>query len=579
MRRNPKEAGCGEYTTLRANLWSDEQKSHIRFRMRVRLLTKLKPNNYTESCGINVADGWRERNVWYPGRSVRYASKEVTTAQSSVERTEVSRGHSSREVKDRINRSLEYDPERRNEHMGTENKESCSQRDSAERKGYVRAHRSFNRIWKERDSAELDILGKILNKDNLNRAYKRVKANKGAPGVDGMTVEEAFEWLKEHNHELTERIRKGHYTPSPVRRVEIPKPDGGIRKLGIPTVIDRIIQQAMTQQLIPIYEPKFSDGSFGYRPGRSAKDAVQKIKEYAEQGYTRAVVLDLSKYFDTLNHELLVNILRRDIKDERVIQMIKRYLRSGVMENGVVVETEEGSPQGGNLSPLLANIYLNEFDQEFNKRGVPCIRYADDIVLLAKSERASERLLESSTKFLEGTLKLKVNREKSRTVSVFAIRNFKYLGFCFGRNGKGIYVRVHGKSWKKAKDKLRMLTSRSRCGSVVKTMERIKEYMRGWMNYYSMADMKSNIESLNGWLYRRIRMCIWKQWKLPRTRMRKLIGLGVDSHYAATIAYDRKGYWFNAGNKAVNWALSKERLINWGFYDLTTAYQSMHINY
>ena len=547
--------------------------------MRVRLLTKLKPNNYTESCGINVADGWRERNVWYPGRSVRYASKEVTTAQSSAERTEVSRGHSSREVKDRINRSLEYDPERRNEHMGTENKESCSQRDSAERKGYVRAHRSFNWIWKERDSAELDILGKILNKDNLNRAYKRVKANKGAPGVDGMTVEEAFEWLKEHNHELTERIRKGHYTPSPVRRVEIPKPDGGIRKLGIPTVIDRIIQQAMTQQLIPIYEPKFSDGSFGYRPGRSAKDAVQRIKEYAEQGYTRAVVLDLSKYFDTLNHELLVNILRRDIKDERAIQMIKRYLRSGVMENGVVVETEEGSPQGGNLSPLLANIYLNEFDQEFNKRGVPCIRYADDIVLLAKSERASERLLESSTKFLEGTLKLKVNREKSRTVSVFAIRNFKYLGFCFGRNGKGIYVRVHGKSWKKAKDKLRMLTSRSRCGSVVKTMERIKEYMRGWMNYYSMADMKSNIESLNGWLYRRIRMCIWKQWKLPRTRMRKLIGLGVDSHYAATIAYDRKGYWFNAGNKAVNWALSKERLINWGFYDLTTAYQSMHINY
>ena len=547
--------------------------------MRVRLLTKLKPNNYTESCGINVADGWRERNVWYPGRSVRYASKEVTTAQSSAERTEVSRGHSSREVKDRINRSLEYDPERRNEHMGTENKESCSQRDSAERKGYVRAHRSFNRIWKERDSAELDILGKILNKDNLNRAYKRVKANKGAPGVDGMTVEEAFEWLKEYNHELTERIRKGHYTPSPVRRVEIPKPDGGIRKLGIPTVIDRIIQQAMTQQLIPIYEPKFSDGSFGYRPGRSAKDAVQRIKEYAEQGYTRAVVLDLSKYFDTLNHELLVNILRRDIKDERVIQMIKRYLRSGVMENGVVVETEEGSPQGGNLSPLLANIYLNEFDQEFNKRGVPCIRYADDIVLLAKSERASERLLESSTKFLEGTLKLKVNREKSRTVSVFAIRNFKYLGFCFGRNGKGIYVRVHGKSWKKAKDKLRMLTSRSRCGSVVKTMERIKEYMRGWMNYYSMADMKSNIESLNGWLYRRIRMCIWKQWKLPRTRMRKLIGLGVASHYAATIAYDRKGYWFNAGNKAVNWALSKERLINWGFYDLTTAYQSMHINY
>ena len=463
--------------------------------------------------------------------------------------------------------------------MGAENKESCLQRDSAERKGYVRAHRSFNRIWKERDSAEPDILGKILNRDNLNRAYKRVKANKGAPGVDGMTIEEAFEWLKEHNHELTERIRKGHYTPSPVRRVEIPKPDGGVRKLGIPTVIDRIIQQAMSQQLIPIYEPKFSDGSFGYRPGRSAKDAVQKIKEYAEQGYTRAVVLDLSKYFDTLNHELLVNILRRDVKDERVIQMIRRYLRSGVMENGVVFETEEGSPQGGNLSPLLANVYLNEFDQEFNKRGVPCIRYADDIVLLAKSERASERLLESSTKYLERTLKLKVNREKSRTVSVYAIRNFKYLGFCLGKNGKGIYIRVHGRSWKKAKDNLRMLTSRSRCGSIVTTMERIKEYMRGWLNYYSMADMKSNIESLNGWLYRRIRMCIWKQWKLPKTRKRKLIGLGMPEWVAREGAYSRKSYWRMANAGVVKRALTKERLINWGFYDLTIAYQSMHVNY
>lgn len=463
--------------------------------------------------------------------------------------------------------------------MGTENRESCSQRDSAERKGYVRAHRSFNRIWKERDSAEPDILGKILNKDNLNRAYKRVKANKGAPGVDGMTIEEAFQWLKEHNHELTERIRKGHYTPSPVRRVEIPKPDRGVRKLGIPTVIDRIIQQAMSQQLIPIYEPKFSDGSFGYRPGRSAKDAVQRIEEYAEQGYTKAVVLDLSKYFDTLNHELLVNILRRDVKDERVIQMIKRYLRSGVMENGVVVKTEEGSPQGGNLSPLLANVYLNEFDQEFNKRGVPCIRYADDIVLLAKSERASERLLESSTKYLEGTLKLKVNREKSRTVSVFAIRNFKYLGFCFGKSGKGIYVRVHGKSWKKAKDKLRKLTSRSRCGSIVKTMERIKEYMRGWLNYYSMADMKNNVERLNRWLYRRIRMCIWKQWKLPKTRKRKLMGLGMPEWAACEGAYSRKAYWRMANAGVVKRALTKERLINWGFYDLATAYQSMHVNY
>ena len=463
--------------------------------------------------------------------------------------------------------------------MGTENEESCSQRDSAEREGYVRAHRSFNRIWKERDSAEPDILGRILDKANLNRAYKRVKANKGGPGVDGMTIEAALPWLREHNHELVERIRGGKYTPSPVRRVEIPKPDGGERKLGIPTVIDRIIQQAMTQQLIPIYEPLFSENSYGYRPGRGAKDAIQRIREYAEQGYTQAVVLDLSKYFDTLNHTKLLNLLRKEIKDERVIQMIKRYLKSGVMKNGVVTETEKGSPQGGNISPLLANVYLNEFDWEFQRRGVPCIRYADDIVLLARSVRAAKRLLESSTKYLEETLKLKVNREKSRTVSVFAIRNFKYLGFCLGKNGKGIYIRVHAKAWKKARENLRRLTSRSKCGSIVKSMEKIKVYMRGWLNYYGIADMKSNIEKLNGWLYRRIRMCIWKQWKLPGTRKRKLMGLGLPEWAACEGAYSRKSYWRMSNVGVVKRALTKERLINWGFYDLATAYQSLHINY
>ncbi len=442
----------------------------------------------------------------------------------------------------------------------------------------MRAHRSFNRIWKERDSAEPDFLGKILEKDNLNRAYKRVKANKGAPGIDGMTIEEALPWLKEHGRELSDRIRRGKYTPSPVRRVEIPKPDGGVRKLGIPTVTDRIIQQAMTQQLTPIFEPLFSDNSFGYRPGRSAKDAIQRIKEYAEQGYTRAVVLDLSKYFDTLNHTILLNLLRRHVKDERVIQMVKRYLKSGVMENGVVMPTEEGSPQGGNLSPLLANIYLNEFDWEFNRRGVPCIRYADDIVLLAKSERASERLLETSRKYLEETLRLKVNREKSRAVSVFAIRNFKFLGFCFGKKGRGVYIRVHQKPLRKAKDKLRELTSRSKCGSIVRAMEKIKLFMRGWLNYYSIADIKKNIEELNGWLYRRIRMCVWKQWKLPRTRKRKLLGLGLPEWAACEGAYSRKAYWRMANTGVVKRALTKERLINWGFYDLATAYQSMHVN-
>ena len=462
----------------------------------------------------------------------------------------------------------------------TENMENgCSQRDSAEHEGYVKASRSFNRIWKERDSAQPKLLEKILHKDNLNRAFKRVKANKGAPGSDGRTVDEALMYFKENQKELIDRIYRGKYTPSPVRRVEIPKPDGGVRKLGIPTVVDRTIQQAMAQQLVPIYEPLFADNSYGYRPQRDAKQAILKVKEYAEQGYIYAVSIDLSRYFDTINHEILLNILRRDIKDERVIQMIKRYLKGGVMENGVVMETEEGSPQGGNLSPLLSNIYLNEFDQEVLKRGVPCIRYADDIVLLAKSKRASERLLESGTRYLEEKLKLTVNRDKSRTMSVFAIRNFKFLGFALGRNGGGIYIRVHPKSWEKFKSRLKELSSRKRVQRIKPTLEEIKVYARGWFNHNAIASMKNPIDDVNGWLYHRIRMCIWKQWKLPKTKKRNLMKLGISEKYAQMAANSRKGYWRTSNTTTVKRAMSKERLISSGFYDLATAYQSMHVNY
>ena len=298
------------------------------------------------------------------------------------------------------------------------------QRDGVEHKEYAEACSTEIREVAERDGA--DLLERVLDRNNLNRAYKRVKANKGACGVDGMTIDEALPWLKEHRDELLESIRSGKYKPSPVRRVEIPKDNGGVRKLGIPTVIDRIIQQAIAQVLIPIYEPKFSNGSYGYRPHRSAKDAILKVKEYADEGYKFAVCLDLSKYFDTLCHELLMNMLRQDIKDKRLIDLIKKYLKSGVMENGIVIRTDEGSPQGGNLSPLLANIYLDQFDKEFEGRGVRVIRYADDIILLAKSIRAAERLLGTSTEYLEKELKLKVNTEKSRAVSVYSIRNFGF---------------------------------------------------------------------------------------------------------------------------------------------------------
>lgn len=332
-----------------------------------------------------------------------------------------------------------------------------------------------------------------MSRDNLNRAYKRVRANKGAPGIDGMIVEEALPWLREHREELLDSIRRGKYKPQAVRRKEIPKPDGGVRKLGIPTVIDRIIQQAIAQQLVPIYEPLFSDDSYGYRPKRSAQQAIQKVKWYAEQSCTSAVLVDLSKYFDTLNHDLLLNLLRKHVHDKRVIELIKRYLKAGVLENGLLVKTTKGSPQGGPLSPLLANIYLNEYDQEMASRGVPVIRYADDIVVLAKSPRAAQRLLESTRRYLEKKLKLKMNVEKSRVVSVFSIRNFKFLGFALGKGKNGVYIRVHAKSLKKAKAKLKELTFRSQGRNVRKVMENVKVYMRGWLGYFGIASMKTTM--------------------------------------------------------------------------------------
>ncbi|HEY4389870.1 MAG TPA: group II intron reverse transcriptase/maturase, partial [Paenibacillus sp.] len=345
--------------------------------------------------------------------------------------------------------------------MKAEYRKGCPQRDSVEHEEYAGAQSIEARESRKRDGAK-GLLERILDRDNLNRAYKQVKRNHGAPGIDGMTIEAALPWLQENRDELLQSIREGRYKPNPVRRKEIPKPDGsGMRKLGIPTVVDRVIQQAIAQQLQPIYEPLFSDGSYGYRPKRSAQQAIQKVKMYAEEGYGYAVEIDLSKYFDTLNHELLMNLLRQQIGDKRVIELIKRYLKSGVMENGIHYKTEEGSPQGGPLSPLLANLYLNEFDQEMKSRGVVVIRYADDIVVLAKSKRAAMRLMESCRKYLENKLKLKMNVQKSKVVSIVARKHFKFLGFALGKRGKKVYIRVHQQSLAKAKRKLKELTSRS----------------------------------------------------------------------------------------------------------------------
>lgn len=465
--------------------------------------------------------------------------------------------------------------------METENKETFLQENNAEHednaKGVIR---SFRMIWKERDSTQYELMEAILDRNNLNLAYKRVKENNGAAGIDGMAVSDAFLYIKKNKEKLIGKIRSGKYTPSPVKRVEIPKPDGGIRKLGIPTVIDRIIQQAINQKLTKIYEPLFEDSSYGYRPNRSAHDAIKKIVDYAREGYCYGVSLDLSKYFDTIHHGRLLSILRRNIEDERVIQLIKRYLKSGVLENGVVMETEEGSPQGGNLSPLLANIYLDEFDKEYKKRGVPCVRYADDIVLLAKSERAAQRLLKTSTEFLERKLKLIVNREKSKVVYLFSKEDFKFLGFALGKSKKrGIYIRIHPKSWKKMKSKLKMLSSRRKVQELEPALRKLRQSIVGWLNYYRLASMKKMIQELDSWLKHRIRACVWKMWKRPKTRKRELMKLGVEREVAYMAGYSNKGCWRASNFVTVKFALTSKWLELQGYYDISEGFNRVYESY
>lgn len=445
-----------------------------------------------------------------------------------------------------------------------------------EHEGYAEVQSTDRREGKGRGGAR-DLMEAILDRNNLNRAYQRVKRNRGAAGIDGMTVEEALPWLKEHKGELLQNIREGSYMPSPVRRKEIPKPDGGVRKLGIPTVVDRVIQQAIAQKLQSIWEPLFSDSSYGYRPNRSAQQAVRQVKRYAEQGYRYTVSVDLSKYFDTLNHELLMDLLHRQIQDMRVLGLIKKYLKSGVLENGIVCKTEKGSPQGGPLSPLLANIYLNEFDWEMRRRGVRMVRYADDIVVFAKSKRAAERLLESCRRYLEGKLKLHINTEKSKVTSIFSTRNFKFLGFCLGKNGKGVFIRAHYKSLKKAKEKLKLLTKRNRGRNVRAVMREVKVFIRGWLGYFHVADMKRTMQSWDEWLRRRFRMYIWKQWKKPKTKVANLRKLGIPADKAFQWGNSRRGYWRIAGSPVLKRSITNERLAAAGYFSILGCYESLHL--
>ena len=384
---------------------------------------------------------------------------------------------------------------------------------------------SVARLETERQDGAENLLEVIFDRNNLNKAYLKVKKNGGSAGIDGMTVDEMLPYLKKHREELINALQNGKYKPKPVKRVQIPKPDGGKRNLGVPTVIDRMIQQAIVQVLQPIYEPLFSENSYGFRPKRSTHQAINKALEYYNEGYTQVVDIDLAKYFDTVNHDILIDMLREQVKDERVISLIRKYLKSGVMINGLISPTTEGTPQGGNLSPLLSNIYLTAFDKLLESRGHKFARYADDCNIYVKSRRAAERVMTNCVKFLEGKLKLKVNQQKSQVGSPLKL---KFLGFSLYKTRNKAGIRPHGKSIKRFKDKIRELTSRKQARSVEFILKRVKKYTTGWLGYYSIADMESKIKSLNEWLRRRIRQIYWKQWKKVSARFSYLKKLGID---------------------------------------------------
>jgi RNA-directed DNA polymerase len=420
--------------------------------------------------------------------------------------------------------------------------------------------------YSKRLTDQQQLLEMILERANMWDAYKRVRKNDGAPGLDGMTVKQAGKYLKRHWLKIRAAILDGTYRPLPVRRKEIPKPDGAVRLLGIPAVIDRVIQQAISQVLGYIWEPVFSGSSFGFRPGRCQHDAIEHAKSLIEQGYRNIVDLDLEKFFDRVNHDRLLSRLATRITDKRVLALIRHCLNSGILIGGLVSPTEEGVPQGGPLSPLLSNVVLDELDKELERRGLRFVRYADDCVIYVRSYRAACRVKESISRFITKRLKLKVNEAKS-AVSYPWWR--KYLGFSFTSTRGNTRIRIHSKSIKRFKDRVRELTSRSGGRSIWQVIQKLNEYVRGWWNYYRHTETHAFIRSLNGWIMRRLRAIIWKHWKNRRTRIRELKKRGIGHTYAVRTGCARKGAWRMSRVKWVIIALPNAYFKSLGLYLLS----------
>ncbi len=414
------------------------------------------------------------------------------------------------------------------------------------------------------------LLEKILQPTNLNNAYKKVKSNKGAGGVDGMSVDELLPFLRDNQVQLIQQLKDGKYRPNPVRRVEIPKETKGeFRKLGVPTVVDRVFQQAITQVLSPIYEEQFSENSFGFRPKRGAHDALKQCQQNVNDGYVYVVDMDLEKFFDTVCQRKLMEVLSRTIKDGRVISLIHKYLNAGVISRGVFEKTETGTPQGGPLSPLLSNVMLNELDRELTRRGHRFVRYADDCMIFCKSRKSAERTLKNIIPFIEGKLFLKVNRKKT---GVEHISKVKYLGYAFYRYKGKCKFRVHLKSVAKMKDKIRELTKRNNgWGNEYRAMK-LTKFVRGWVNYFSLADMKGLLRETDEWLRHKIRTIYWKQWKKVKTKFRELKRLGVEEEKAWICANMRNGNWYCGGYFVLQTAFNNKKLRELGYPTFTEFY-------
>lgn|SRR5690554_1738882 len=413
------------------------------------------------------------------------------------------------------------------------------------------------------------LLNQILSRENMLLALKRVEQNKGSHGVDMMPVQNLRLHIVENWLSIKEAILKGTYEPMPVRRVEIPKPDGGVRLLGIPTVTDRLIQQAIAQILSKIYDPMFSEHSYGFRPNRSAHDAVRKAKGYIKEGYRWVVDMDLEKFFDRVNHDRLMGTLAKTIKEKPLLKLIRKYLQAGVMINGVISSTEEGTPQGGPLSPLLSNIVLDELDKELESRGHKFVRYADDCNIYMKSKRAGLRTMASIKRFIEGKLRLKVNEKKS---AVDRPWKRKFLGFSFTFH-KEPKIRIAKESLKRMKNKVRKITSRKMPYPMEYRIQRLNQYLMGWCGYFALADTKSIFEKLDGWIRRRLRMCLWKEWKKPRTKIRNLIKLGVPKWKAYEWGNSRKGYWRISKSPILDSTLGNSYWSNQGLKSLLERYK------